>query len=89
MAKLTVIATPEPTEYNGRKSYKLTILQNGEAGSVPCTEDAYNMLGSVNNQFVDIHAALEYNDTYKSLRVTGIRFPNSDAPEISPQKSGK
>ena len=105
LAKLTVIATPEPTEYNGKKSYKLTILQNGEAGSISCTEEAYKTVGPVNNQFVEIHAALEYNDTYKTLRVTGIRFPNAEVPDqkaapsaasgatgasdAPPQKSGK
>lgn len=96
LAKMTVIATPEPTEYNGKKSYKLTILQNGEAGTISCTEEAYKSLGPVNNQFVEIHAALEYNSEYKTLRVTGIRFPNAEAPDqkaadsgASSQKSGK
>lgn len=87
LARLTVIATPEPTEYNGKKSYKLTILQNGEAGSISCTEDAYKTLAPVNNQFVDVNAALEYNDTYKTLRVTGVRYPHTEAPESATSPS--
>lgn len=87
LAKLTVIATPEPTEYNGKKSYKLTILQNGEAGSISCTEESFKTLGPVNNQFVEVHAALEYNSEYKSLRVTGIRFPNTDVPSDAQNKA--
>ena len=72
-AKITIIGRPDPTEMNGKRYFKLSFLCNGEAGTMSCTEDAYNIIGSIQDgQFVPVVASFVYNDKYNSMSINAV-----------------
>ena len=91
-AKLQVIAKGDPTKsLDGKNTYyNITVLQGAEAGQLSVSEDIYNIL-KIGEQ---VSLVLEYNDQYKSLKVTGIDYnasssshPATTAP--APEPTGK
>lgn len=56
------------TESTGRTSFSLAIMQGGEAGSVSCTEDVYNLV----KPFHSYNLIGVYDDKYNYMRVTGV-----------------
>lgn len=97
-AKLQIIAKGEPTKSPDGKStyYKVTVLQGAEAGQLSVSEELYNLLRIGETTAL----VLEYNDTYKSLRVVNIDYtanavshpattvPAPPAPESAPTDKG-
>lgn len=81
-AKLQVIAKGEPTKSLDGKStyYKVTVLQGAEAGQLSVSEDLYNLLRVGETTSL----VLEYNDTYKSLKVVNIDYPAVSASHSHP-----
>lgn len=94
-AVLTIIATPEPSNINGKNYYRFAILSNGEAGNISCSEDAYNAVGHVSEgQFVPVVAELVYNDAYKSMSIASVSFDipkpaSASAPAVDKPAANK
>ena len=57
----------------GRKFYQVSIDQDGEAGTLPLTEEAYHVISGSFKKYSPSVFTGEYNDQYKSLRITGIQ----------------
>ena len=57
----------------GRKFYQISIDQDGEAGSLPISEDVYNLAKGTFKKYSPCILQLEYNDQYKSARVIGYK----------------
>lgn len=57
----------------GRKFYQISIDQDGEAGTIALTEDAYNMVKGTFKKYSPVTLTVEYNDQYKTLRCIGIK----------------
>lgn len=53
--------------------YQVSIEQDGEAGSLSMTEDAFLSIKDHFKKFSPVTLTCEFNDQYKSLRVIGIR----------------
>ena len=67
------LSLKENESKDGRKFYQISVDQDGEAGSLPLSEDAYNSIKTTFKRFSPYDLITEYNDQYKSLRVTGIK----------------
>ncbi len=52
--------------------YKISIDQDGEAGTLPMSEDSYKLIENSFKKYSPTQLNVEYNDQYKSLRVIGI-----------------
>lgn len=75
-AKFLVVGKSANESKDGQKTYyKLAVAQGGEAGSVSCTEDVYNIAQEM-QQYV---FGLEFNDQYKTLRIVGMQVPTDPA----------
>lgn len=59
------------TEGKNGKFYQISIDQDGEAGSLPMTEEAYKIIAPVFKKYNPCSLTCEYNDQYKYLRVIG------------------
>lgn len=57
----------------GRMFYQISIDQDGEAGTLPLTEDAFNIISGSFKRYAPVTLTCEYNDQYKSLRVIGVK----------------
>ena len=57
----------------GRKFYQISIDQDGEAGIIPLTEDAYNLVKGTFKKYSPCTLTLEYNDQYKTLRCLAVK----------------
>ena len=58
---------------DGKNYYQISIDQDGEAGSISLSEDAYKSIKDTFKKYVPYQLTVEYNDQYKSLRVVGIQ----------------
>lgn len=56
----------------GKKFYQISIDQDGEAGVLPVTEEAYKNIAATFKKYTPVTLSCIYNDQYKSLRVSGI-----------------
>lgn len=57
---------------DGKHYYQISIDQDGEAGSLPITEECYVSAKDVFKKYSPVNLECEYNDQYKSLRVLSI-----------------
>lgn len=57
----------------GKHYYQISVDQDGEAGSLPLSEDAYLNIKDSFKKYSPYGLTVEYNDQYKSLRVIGLQ----------------
>ena len=57
---------------DGKHYYQLSIDQDGEAGSLPISEECYLNVKDVFKKYSPVSLDCEFNDQYKSLRVLNI-----------------
>ena len=57
---------------DGKKFYQLSIDQDGEAGTLPITEEVYKNNSPTFKKYSPVTLTVEYNDQYKYLRVIGL-----------------
>lgn len=55
----------------GNKFYQISVDQDGEAGTLPMTEEAYLNIEKTFNKYYPTELTCEFNDQYKSMRVVG------------------
>lgn len=56
----------------GRKYYQVSVDQDGEAGSMPITEQAYLDNKSIFKKYSPCTLTCEFNDQYKTCRVIAL-----------------
>ena len=61
------------TGKEGNKFYQVSLDQDGECGTLPMTEDAYLSIEKSFARFKPYQFQAEYNDSFKSFRITGIK----------------
>ena len=67
--KGVAINKKEEKSRDGQKTYyRMSIDQDGEAGTVGITEDIFNQV----ERFKEYDFVGEYNDMYKSFRIIGV-----------------
>lgn len=59
-------------ERDGKKFYQMSIDQDGEAGSLPVTNEAYQKIAGTFRKYAPTQITCEYSDQYKYMRVTDI-----------------
>lgn len=57
---------------DGKKFYQLSIDQEGEAGSLPITEEVYKTHSATFKKYSPVTLTIEFNDQYKYARVIGM-----------------
>ena len=57
---------------DGKKFYKMSIDQDGEAGSLSMSEEAYKMIAASFKKYSPVSLTCEFNDQYKTLRIIGV-----------------
>lgn len=57
---------------DGKKFYQMSIDQDGEAGTLPITEEVYKNNSATFKRYSPVSLIVEYNDQYKYLRVIGL-----------------
>lgn len=57
---------------DGKKFYQMSIDQDGEAGSLPITDEVYKAYSATFKKYSPVTLTVEYNDQYKYLRVIGL-----------------
>ena len=57
---------------DGKKFHQISIDQDGEAGVLPLTEEAYKISSATFKKYSPVTLSCEYNDQYKYLRVIGL-----------------
>lgn len=57
----------------GRKYYQISIDQDGEAGTISMTEEAYLNIKGVFKKYTPCSLTCEYNDQYRTLRVLHVK----------------
>ena len=55
-----------------RKFYQISIDQDGEAGTLPLSEEAYKNISPVFKKYSPVTLTCEYNDNYKTVRVLSV-----------------
>lgn len=58
---------------DGRKFYQISIDQDGEAGSLPLSEEAFLSVKGSFRKYSPCTLTCEFNDQYKSMRVLSIK----------------
>lgn len=66
------LSLKEESGKDGGKFYKIAIDQDGEAGTLSMTEDAYKGIVQNFQKYKPTNFVAEFNDQYKSLRVIGV-----------------
>lgn len=73
----------QPSQDGRTNYYNLAIFADGAAGNMSCTEEVYDLVATgVENELI-----FAYNDTYKSMRITGARPVHAQpapAPDAKP-----
>lgn len=73
MKALVINKSSQKSEKNGNTYYGMNIATDDDAGRVSITEDVFNQIeGMKEYEFVG-----EYNDVYKSFRVTQVIYKAS------------
>lgn len=67
---VTVLNLKEEKMNDGTKYYKMAVEQDGEAGSISCTEDVYK---SPVEKYKEYELHVLYDDKYGRLRCIGIQ----------------
>lgn len=57
---------------DGKQYYQISIDQDGEAGSLPLSEEAYKNNKDTFKKYTPYNFSCEYNDQYKTLRVVSM-----------------
>lgn len=57
---------------DGKEYYQVSIDQEGEAGSLPLSEEAYKNNKDTFKKYIPYSFTCEYNDQYKTLRVVSM-----------------
>lgn len=83
-AEVKVLALQEG-EYNNKPTYKVTIQQGVEAGTVSCSRDVFNAVQPGKDYIV----VVLYNDQYKTSQFTGVVSEVSAAPDMAAQQTQK
>ena len=66
------LSLKENVTKDDRKFYQISIDQDGEAGTLPISEEAYKMNSSTFKKYSPCTLVCEYNDSYKNIRVIGL-----------------
>lgn len=66
------LSLKEEVGKEGNKFYKISIDQDGEAGTLSMTEEAYKSIAGTFAKYKPTTLTCEFNDQFKSLRVIGI-----------------
>ena len=56
---------------DGRKFYRMSIDQDGEAGNISMSEEAYKSIQNTFKKYSPVTLSCEYNDQYKTMRIVG------------------
>ena len=67
------LSLKEQESKDGRKYYQISIDQDGEAGSLPMSEDAFLSCKNTFKKYSPCTLQCEFNDQYKTMRVIGIK----------------
>lgn len=57
---------------DGKQFYQVSIDQEGEAGSLPITDEVYKTHSATFKKYSPVTLTCEYNDQYKYCRVIGM-----------------
>ena len=57
---------------DGQSFYKMSVDQDGEAGTFSMTEDAYKSIVGTFARYKPCSVTAEFNDQYKSMRIIGV-----------------
>lgn len=57
---------------DGKKFHQISIDQEGEAGTLPITEDCYRSLAGTFKKYSPCSITAEWNDQYKYMRVIAV-----------------
>ena len=57
---------------DGKQFYQISIDQEGEAGSLPITDEVYKVNSATFKKYSPVSLMCEYNDQYKYCRVIGL-----------------
>lgn len=63
------LSLKEETGKDGGKFYRMSIDQDGEAGTLPMTEESYKGIVGIFQKYKPVTINAEYNDQYKSMRI--------------------
>ena len=55
-----------------KKYYQISIDQDGEAGTLPLSEECYKIASPTFKKYSPVTLNCEYNDGYKTVRVIGL-----------------
>lgn len=55
-----------------RRFYQISIDQDGEAGTLPLSEECYKNIAPTFKKYNPCSLVCEYNDNYKTVRVIGV-----------------
>lgn len=72
------LGAPAPKEYDGKKSYSVSVMVNGEVGSLKCEEHIHQRATDGEFAFgetVKCHAV--YNSDYRSLKIDKMKKAES------------
>ena len=58
---------------DGKKFYQISIDQDGEAGSLPITDDVFKNIAPTFKKYSPVTMTCEYNDQYKYVRVIALQ----------------
>lgn len=73
MMSCVALSLKENEGKEGRKFYQISIDQDGEAGTLPITEEVYLNAKGVFKKYAPATLTCEYNDQYKTVRVIGMK----------------
>lgn len=82
--KMEIMNKGTETSKDGKTTYyRLAVLQGMEAGKLGCSEDVYNHVRKGEEYIF----RTEYNDEYKSFRITGVdAVPKPSNATVPPAK---
>lgn len=81
LMKVDVIGKGTEESKDGRTTYyRLLVKQGMEAGKLGCTEDVYNLI----KEGETYTFSTQFNDEYKSFRVTGLVDGSTPHPATTP-----
>ena len=66
------LSMKEQTGKDDKKFYQISIDQDGEAGSLPITDEVYKTHSAVFKKYSPVTLTVEFNDQYKYMRVIGL-----------------
>lgn len=71
MISCIALSIKETVGNEGRKFYQMSIDQDGEAGNISMSEEAYKSIQNTFKKYSPVTLSCEYNDQYKTMRIVG------------------